>query len=167
MQIRILNSLDALEYRDIRLDALKKHPESFGSSYEEEKDLSINDFKDKLSSSMSFTFGVFTHQNKLIGIVTLQREHRIKLRHRANIVGMYVSPLSRKTGIGRKLIAACIEKATSLEEIEQVYLSVVTTNMTAKNLYLSFGFKSFSLEKRALKLNYTYIDEEHMVLFLK
>ncbi|MGK9181985.1 GNAT family N-acetyltransferase [Priestia filamentosa] len=58
----------------------------------------------------------------------------------------------RKTGIRRKLIATCIEKAKFLEEMEQVYLRVVTTNIAAKNLYLSLGLKSFSQEKRDLKL---------------
>ncbi|MCY8235503.1 GNAT family N-acetyltransferase [Priestia endophytica] len=167
MEIRNLNTLDAREYRKVRLESLKKHPESFGSSYEEEKDLSIKYFKDKLSSPESFTFGAFDKHNELIGIVTLKKEYLIKLRHRANITAMYVSPLSRKTGIGRKLIATCIEKAKTLKEIEQIYLTVVTTNIAAKNLYSTLGFKSFSIEKRALKLNNTYIDEEHMVLYIK
>ncbi|KRD87925.1 acetyltransferase [Bacillus sp. Root147] len=167
MEIRILNSLYAQEYRNIRLESLKKHPESFGSSYEEEKDLSIDTFKDKLSSPNSFIFGAFHDNNELIGIVTLKKEGLIKLRHRANIVAMYVSPVSRNLGIGKKLILACIEKAKALENIEQIYLTVVTTNVAAKNLYLSLGFKSFSEEKRALKLNNTYVDEEHMVLFIK
>ncbi|WP_411225543.1 GNAT family N-acetyltransferase [Priestia filamentosa] len=82
----------------------------------------------------------------------LKRELRLKLRHRANIVAMYVFPFMRKTSIRRKLIATCIEKAKFLEEMEQVYLRVVTTNIAAKNLYLSLGLKSFSQEKRDLKL---------------
>lgn len=69
--------------------------------------------------------------------------------------------------IGRKLISRCIEQAKLLELIEQIYLTVVSTNTSAKNLYLSLGFKSFSKEVRALKVNDTYIDEEHMVLFIK
>ncbi|WP_328246778.1 GNAT family N-acetyltransferase [Priestia megaterium] len=166
LEIRILNSLDASEYRQIRLESLKRNPESFGSSYEEEKNLSIDNFKDKLSSLDSFTFGAF-HDNELVGIVTLKQERLIKLRHRANIVAMYVSPHKRNLGIGRKLISRCIEQAKLLEHIEQIYLTVVSTNTSAKNLYLSLGFKSFSEEVRALKVNDTYIDEEHMVLFIK
>ncbi|MGG0494872.1 GNAT family N-acetyltransferase [Priestia megaterium] len=167
LEIRILNSLDASEYRHIRLESLKRNPESFGSSYEEEKNLSIENFKDKLSSLDSFTFGAFHDNNELVGIVTFKKERLIKLRHRANIVAMYVSPFKRNLGIGRKLILRCIEQAKSLEHIEQIYLTVVTTNTNAKNLYLSLGFKSFSEEVRALKVDNTYIDEEHMVLFIK
>jgi ribosomal protein S18 acetylase RimI-like enzyme len=80
---------------------------------------------------------------------------------------MYVSPLKRNLGIGRKLKSRCIEQAKSLEHIEQIYLTVVSTNTSVKNLYLSLGFKSFSKEIKALKTDNTYIDEEHMVLFIK
>ena len=46
MEIRILNSLeDAEKYRGIRLESLKNIPEAFASSYEEERDFSIEEFK--------------------------------------------------------------------------------------------------------------------------
>ena len=48
MEIRILSSLeDAEKYRSIRLESLQNSPESFASSYEEEKDLSIEEIKNK------------------------------------------------------------------------------------------------------------------------
>lgn len=34
-----------------------------------------------------------------------------------------------------------------------------------RHLYLSLGFEVFGLGRRALKVNGTYYDEEHMVLF--
>lgn len=59
-----------------------------------------------------------------------------------------------------------IKKANSLSGIEQIYLSVVTTNEPAKKLYVSLGFEFFGRGKRALKFDHTYYDEDHMVLFL-
>ncbi|WP_240510186.1 GNAT family N-acetyltransferase [Virgibacillus profundi] len=59
-----------------------------------------------------------------------------------------------------------IQKAGDLGVIEQIYLTVVTTNASAKRLCSSFGFKVFGTEKNALKYNDTYFDEYHMVLFL-
>ncbi|GKU81501.1 hypothetical protein NCCP28_08970 [Niallia sp. NCCP-28] len=41
MEIRILHTEDASVYQDIRLEALKNHPEAFGSSYEEEVHFSV------------------------------------------------------------------------------------------------------------------------------
>ncbi|WP_419182628.1 GNAT family N-acetyltransferase [Priestia filamentosa] len=80
-------------------------------------------------------------------MITLKRELRLQLRHRTNIVAMYVSPFRRKAGILRKLIATCVKKAKSLEEIEQVYLSGVTANIAAKNLYFIIRVSAFFLEK--------------------
>ncbi|MFL0497854.1 GNAT family N-acetyltransferase [Priestia megaterium] len=164
MKIRLLNELDVQQYRYIRLESLKKHPESFGSSYEEEKDFSIRRYNDQIISS--YVFGAFKN-SELIGILTLKKEHLVKLRHRANITTMYVSPINRNQGVGKKLLTTCIEKIKILEDVEQIYLTVASTNHAAKNLYLSLGFKTFCKEKRALKINDIYIDEEHMVLFSK
>ena len=79
---------------------------------------------------------------------------------------MYVSPEKRGSGIGKALVVEAINKANDLEGVEQVYLTVVTTNQPAKKLYSSMGFKVFGTEKRALKLDDTYFDEDHMVLFI-
>jgi RimJ/RimL family protein N-acetyltransferase len=42
----------------------------------------------------------------------------------------------------------------------------VTTNDPAKRLYSSLGFKVFGKDKRAIKLDNAYFDEDLMVLFL-
>jgi len=59
-----------------------------------------------------------------------------------------------------------INKAKELEGIEQLNLTVVTTNTSAKRLYASLGFEVFGTEKRALKVGQRYVDEDYMVLFL-
>lgn len=166
MKIRRLGAQDARNYLTIRLKALKNNPEAFGSSYEEEKARPVEMYANRLSSEESITYGAFLH-NQLVGTVTLVREKYVKFRHRANIVGMYVDPENRGSGIGRLLLIEAIKQAQAIEEIEQLNLSVVTTNEPAKNLYTSLGFKVFGTEKRALKLDeLTYLDEHHMVLFL-
>ena len=66
MEIRILHSLeDAEKYRSIRLESLHSSPESFASSYEEEKDFSIEQFKNQFQSEDSFTYGAFDKGNWL------------------------------------------------------------------------------------------------------
>lgn len=101
-----------------------------------------------------------------MGVISLIKERLYKLRHRANIVAMYVSLEKRGLGIGKALLEAAIKKASDLEGVEQVYLTVVTTNQPAKKLYSSLGFNVFGTEERALKFDNTYLDEDHMVLFL-
>ncbi|WP_331435161.1 GNAT family N-acetyltransferase [Bacillus sp. SA1-12] len=119
----------------------------------------------RFHSQESFTFGAFENE-KLFGVVTLVKEKKSKLIHRANIFAMYVSPEKRGIGVGKYLILKAIKKAKENEEIEQIYLTVVSTNSRAKRLYSSLGFKVFGKDKKALKLEQTYFDEELMVLFL-
>jgi ribosomal protein S18 acetylase RimI-like enzyme len=165
MKIRLLNPLDAENYLDLRLEALQNNPVAFASSYEEEKDQSVEKYKISFQSQDSFTFGAFENE-KLIGVVTLVKEKKLKLKHRANIFAMYVSPEKRGIGAGKCLMLEAIKKAKELDEIEQIYLTVVTTNDPAKSLYSSLGFKVFGKDKRAIKLDNTYFDEDLMVLLL-
>jgi len=166
VKIRRLGELDAEKYLEIRLKALRNNPEAFGSSYEEEKDRPVEVYSQRLASDASFTYGAIL-DNQLVGTVTLVKETYRKFKHRANIVGMYVDPSNRGFGVGKLLLIEAIKQAKSIGVIEQLNLSVVTTNEPAKKLYTSLGFEIFGTEKRALKLDEgTYLDEHHMVLFL-
>ncbi|MDX8291862.1 GNAT family N-acetyltransferase [Metabacillus indicus] len=165
MNIRILNGHDSAAYRSIRLEGLKTTPEAFGSSYEEELLYPIDLFKARLDAEHTFTFGSFDG-DALTGIVTLVPETKAKLKHKASIFAMYVSPPYRGKGIGRQLMSAAIARAGQLEDTEQLQLSVVSSNQSARHLYASLGFSIYGYEKRALKANGTYFDQEHMVLFL-
>jgi ribosomal protein S18 acetylase RimI-like enzyme len=165
MEIRLLSKKDAAVYKDLRLMALQEHPEAFSSSYEEEVTYSVATVGERLSQENSFTFGAFVDE-KLVGVATLLPETKNKLKHRANVVAVYVSASYRKAGIGKKLIEAAINKSRSIGEIEQLYLTVSSKNIPAKNLYQSLGFNTFGIDKRALRVKETYYDEELMVLYL-
>ncbi|MEK5174140.1 GNAT family N-acetyltransferase [Heyndrickxia sp. FSL W8-0496] len=165
MEIRHLNGTDAIRYRTLRLQALQMSPEAFGSSYEEEKDAPLEQYISKLESDVAFTFGAFDNQ-ELIGTVTFVKETKRKLKHRGSIFALFVKPDKRKLGVANALLKEVLNKANELRVIEQIYLSVVASNIAAKNLYSKFGFRTFALEKHALKMENQYFDEEHMVLFL-
>lgn len=165
MTIRRLNPLDAEAYLGKRLEGLKNTPEAFGSSYEEEKDHPVEKYKRKFQSNNSFTLGAF-EDTQLVGVVTLVKEKLLKHQHKATIIAMYVSPEKRGLGIGKSLMVEVINVANDMEGVEQIYLTVVTTNEPARNLYASLGFHVFGTEKRALKVDDTYFNQEHMVLFL-
>ncbi|WP_419880768.1 N-acetyltransferase family protein [Peribacillus sp. B-H-3] len=165
MNIRLLNQSDAEEYKKIRLEALKDSPEAFSSSYEEEKSNSIEHYQNRIESYEAMIFGAYEN-GELTGIVSLVKESKIKLRHRANIYGMYVSKEKRKKGLGRELMKKTISKAKELKDIEQIHLSVTKKNEPAKRLYESLGFEVFGIDKNALKIGEAYFDEDHMVLFL-
>ncbi|MDE2117655.1 MAG: GNAT family N-acetyltransferase, partial [Betaproteobacteria bacterium] len=92
MNIRRLAPSDADAFHALRLAALQNEPSAFGSSYEEEKDFPRITVESRLVENTDRgVFGAF-EGDKLIGLVALGRESRIKLAHKAMIWGMYVSP---------------------------------------------------------------------------
>jgi ribosomal protein S18 acetylase RimI-like enzyme len=164
MEIRQVLAKDADKYQEIRLEALQTNPEAFASSYEEEEMYSLERFRSRLQDDHSYTFGAY-EQDKLVGVVSLVVEQKNKIKHRANIYAMYVKPDRRGNGIAKNLMVEAIKMANQLEGIEQVYLSVVSSNEPAKRLYQSIGFKIYGLDKRAIKIDDGYFDEELMVLY--
>ncbi|QUG43355.1 GNAT family N-acetyltransferase [Psychrobacillus sp. INOP01] len=168
MEYRQLVAEDASAYWELRLEALQSSPEAFGTSYEEaiQRDNPIERVKDNLKIKGNYTFGAFD-QYKLIGMVTLLQESSLKMKHRANIFAMYVSPIGRGKGIGKALMELAIAQAKESREIEKINLSVVSSNEAAKNLYLQLGFKVFGTEEMALKVGDAYFEEQHMSLILK
>ncbi|MDQ0483767.1 GNAT family N-acetyltransferase [Guptibacillus hwajinpoensis] len=165
MEIRRLTADDAEAYYELRLEALKKNPEAYAASYEEaiQKDDPIEQTARNMKSG--FTFGAFEGKD-LVGVVTLVRGSGMKVRHKADLFAVYVTPEQRGKGVGRDLLSHVLEFARSLDGLLKLSVSVVTTNERAKALYKSFGFKTILIEEKALYVKGTFLDEEHMVQFL-
>ncbi|VEP13708.1 conserved hypothetical protein [Hyella patelloides LEGE 07179] len=167
MKIKKLIKHDAENYRNIRLEALDNNPDFFGTMYHEEAIMTIDTFREKIPvDKNNFILGCYKDKD-LIGIVAFHQESRMKLRHKAYIRSMYVQPKYRKKGIGKLLLNELIERAKAIKEIEILLLDVVTNNLPAKQLYLSFGFQIYGIEKMAYKLNHQYFDMESMSLQIK
>ena len=112
-----------------------------------------------------FVLGAYDYGN-LVGIARFVRETDQKVIHKGNIYGMYVAPEMRGRGVGRAILIDMIDRAKKMEGVEQIHLSVVSSNLSAKKLYESLGFKSYGVEPNALKDNGQYYDEDFMVLFI-
>ncbi|MEH7115935.1 GNAT family N-acetyltransferase [Neobacillus vireti] len=167
MEIRLLTPADAQSYWTLRLEALKNHPEAFLSSYEESvrRENAVEQTAENFTTKANYTFGAYD-QAQLVGVVTLLQEERKKIRHRANIFAMYVSPSKRGKGLGKALMTAAIQQAKAMKGIEKINLNVTATNQRAKQLYAKLGFQEFGLEKNALKVDDAYYDDLYMVLYL-
>lgn len=165
--IRLLTKEDAKKYWDLRLQALQVNPEAFITTYEEavSQENPLERVASNLSSNSSCTFGAFNEENQLIGVVTLLTEEKQAYKHKGHIVAMYVDAQNRRNGMARELIGKAIQTAKEMK-LEQLKLGVVSTNEPAKKLYESMGFKTYGIEKRAIKINGVYSDDEYMVLFL-
>ena len=156
MIIRKLTKEDFKDYQLIRLELLKKHPENFGSSFEEESQFPTKVWIERLSKQTVTTFGAFK-DNKIIGLCVIVKNPRLKLKHVASLHSMYVKPQYRKQNIATRLINQAIEKLTS-EGVEMLNLSVVTTNNQAIKLYKSLGFIQYGIEPKTIKYNDNYHD---------
>jgi RimJ/RimL family protein N-acetyltransferase len=152
---------DAILYRDIRLEALKAHPEAFGSSHETEAAQTLSWFSARLADSS--VLGAF-RDAELVGIVGLVIQQGPKKAHKGLIVGMYVRAHARGTGTGRRLMEAIVELAR--HRVELVQLTVVRENEAARRLYDAVGFCEYGVEWHSIKLDGRYHDEILMAMDL-
>lgn len=164
--VRRLTAPDAPSLRRLRLDALVETPESFGSSYEEEHTLTLEDIREWITPlDDGAMFGVFA-DDALAGMVGVGRQRKLKMRHKAHIWSMYVAPAQRGHGLGRLLMHAAIAHAQTMRGIRQVQLSVTANNVAAAALYASLGFMEYGTEREALCVNGQLYDETLMALAL-
>ena len=162
--VRRLTALDAPSLRRLRLDALVETPESFGSSYEEEHTLTLDDIQGWVTpQDDSAMFGVFMGDD-LVGIIGVGRQRKLKMRHKAHIWSVYVAPEQRGRGLGRLLLQAAIAHARTMRGIRQVQLSVTSNNTSAAALYAGLGFVEYGREREALCVNDQLYDETLMAL---
>ena len=162
MTIRRLTPADVSAYRRIRLRGLRECPAAFGSSYAEEVKRPRAAFAHRLAQTPArWTLGAF-EAGRLVGVLSLVRETRAKEKHKAAIYGMYVERPSRRTGIGRALVAHALATARQLRGLRQVRLAVVASNLAARRLYAAAGFTVYGREAAALFVAGRY----HAELFL-
>jgi RimJ/RimL family protein N-acetyltransferase len=166
MLIRTLTPDDAEAFRTIRLNALQNAPHAFSESYEEESVNPVQHFWYRLIDKKNIVFGGFD-DIQLGGIVCFNREEKRKLDHKGWIWGVYVEPGYRGTGLARQLMEAAIDYTRQQPGLELLYLGVGSTNQPARALYRACGFEVYGYEKRAIRIDNEYYDEELMVLDLR
>jgi ribosomal protein S18 acetylase RimI-like enzyme len=165
-QIRLLNETDAAELYRLRRESLLDSPLSFLASPEDDKASSVEAARGMLTRGpASAVFGAVADQ-RLVGMVGLNREARAKSRHKANIWGMYVDPQWRRQKLGEQLMRAAIDHARTLGGVSCVHLSVSDSATDAKRLYESLGFLAWGLEPQAIRWQDQAVNDYHMVLFL-
>jgi RimJ/RimL family protein N-acetyltransferase len=164
--VRRLRPEDAPALVALRREALAAHPLAFAASPEDDHALSPEFARVALADRDDQTvFGLFQGAD-LAGMAGLIRESRLKLRHKATIWGVYVTPRVRGTGQGRALVEAAIAHARRWPGVTQVQLTVSDTSLGARRLYEALGFRTWGREPRAFRWEGRFIDDHHMVLDL-
>ena len=161
---RALGAPDAEAYRVLRLTALATSPEAFGSSHEEEAELSLESFRARVvTTGRNVIFGAFA-DNRLVGMAGFAASERVKERHKGTLWGVFLMPEWRGRGLGDRLIARVIEHAN--EHVLVLQASVVATNQRARQAYVRFGFVPYGIERQALRIGGMFYDSEHLALNL-
>lgn len=149
------------DYKKIRIQALQDVPQAF-----------LDDIDHAESEPESFwverakkvTFAEI--DEKVVGIVGFYQEQKVKQKHIANVVGVYVLPEYRGMKIGYQLLAKVLEEIKKNEEIKVINLGVVDTQKAAMKLYKSFGFIEVGKIRYAVNVNGQYFDEYLMQMYL-
>lgn len=158
-----LDDLDA--YRALRLSALRSNPDAFGASEQEEALMSDAEMVRRVvPKEPELSLGAFAG-NRLVGMAAYVPNPRIKMRHKAMMVAVFVAAEMRGAHVGRALVEAIIAHARMQKVILQC--TVAAHNDAARMLYHVLGFEPYGLEKNALRVDGRFIDEELLAIDLR
>ena len=162
--VRPLGRADMAAFRDLRLRALREHPEAFGAAYEDEAGLPLEGFARWFPDLPGRSFGAFDG-GALVGMLGLMAPAGAKVRHKGGIKGVYVAPSHRGRGLAAALLGAAVAHARA-QGLALLQLSVEAGNLPARRVYEAAGFRTYGIEARSLRVGGAYFDEALMALDL-
>ena len=147
------------ECRDLRLQALQKDPIAFSSSYEEEKDLSEHEWRQRIKNAL---FAIIN--DTPVGMVVMIVESLSDNEDIASIYGLYVNSACRGKGIGNQLLTEAMISLKKLETLKKIKLSVNCEQKHAITLYEKLHFQVVGTLKKKILYQGNYYDELMMEL---
>jgi len=158
MHIALLHAAHAPAYRALMLEAYAQAADAFTSTAEERAEEPLSYWTKRIAdpTGLSAAFGAFSslpdpEGEELVGTVAIEFSAKPKTRHKALLIGMYVSPLARGRGAGRALLAAVLHHAEGRPGLLRVNLNVTEGNAPAVHLYESAGFEAYGVEPMAIR----------------
>ena len=146
-EIKQLEAANGAEYQTLFLEALRSAPAAFAADYDEESARSSGQIAERFRREV--IFGAFVG-GRLHGIATFLQQMPLKRRHVGMIWNMYVSEQQRGTGLAETLFKHVLETAS--RKVEQLELYVAVDNPRGRKFYRKFGFESYGVMPRALRV---------------
>lgn len=147
MTLRVLDGSDADRYNAFFTEGARAHPDTLRIAPE---DVAMAPFS-TAATEESATF-VAEADGVWLGVGTVERERgRMKRRHVAWIVRMYVAAHAAGQGVGRAILRQALARAASMPRVSKVNLTVAAHNASALHLYESEGFREFAREEDAFR----------------
>ncbi|MFT5286907.1 MAG: RimJ/RimL family protein N-acetyltransferase [Planctomycetota bacterium] len=167
MHIEFLNAKDVNRYRSLMLQAYEQAPDAFKSSVEERAAEPDSWWKKRIGEpgGNGVAFGAFV-EKELVGTVALQFSSKPKIKHRVQLIGMFVLPSSQGAGIGRALLEAAVQHARERDGTRSIVLTVTEGNAPAIYLYEACGFVAFGSEPMAIRTSNGFKAKVHMCKIL-
>lgn len=135
MEVRMTEATDWLLLKQVRLAALSNTPTAFGVSYETAAKYTDEQWQERASAKAGPEFWLAFINGKPVGMIG----GGISQTHRYNLIGMWVEPRVRGSGIASGLVE--VVKYRALQRGHgRVFLDVSPDNERAANFYLKHGF---------------------------
>lgn len=149
--LRPLTPADAPAYSAARLAALQRDPLAFITTAAEFAARSPEDVAAQLEARPgAVSLGAFL-EGALVGLLSVARETRPTLAHRAGVYGVSVASAARGQGCGDALLRAGIAHARGWEGVASLHLGVTETQHAARRLYERCGFQVWGTQPDAVR----------------
>lgn len=157
-----LKPSDAERYAAVRGEMLRDRPHAFAASPEDEGALDPEFYRRMLASPEKEIFAALDENGDIVGTCGFVRMHWAKLRHRAEIWGVYVAPSARRRGLAARLLAEAEAHARSLGGVEVLELSVSAGKPNARSVYERAGFVAWGTKPDDARVDGTSYDEVYL-----
>jgi ribosomal protein S18 acetylase RimI-like enzyme len=163
--IRPARAEDLAAYRELRLEALRAHPDAFGSDHDEQAAEPESAWAQRIARSVEGRTGrlllVEAAGGELAGMAAVYLDGGVKTRHVADLVSVYVRPGFRGRRLGDALIGEALAWCATAG-VRIVRLGVGTGNARAIRCYRRCGFQVCGVQPEAIRLGAVYFDEFQM-----
>ncbi len=157
MDIRKIQMQDAKNYLDMLLNLDKETKYMLFEPDERPTDVNITKGIIDRSINGDNLILVATHENSIVGFISIQRGDQRRIRHTAYIV-VGIRESFRGKGIGSSLFDK-LDSWTRDNNIKRLELSVICSNAVAKHLYEKNGFMIEGIKKNSMIIDGEYVDE--------
>ncbi|SDE11349.1 L-amino acid N-acyltransferase YncA [Paracoccus isoporae] len=127
----------AAEFRAIRLDALRRAPEAFGSSFSDWEERPLEDFAARLAGCEMWAAG--PAPGSPLAVASWENGISPAEPDLGWVMSVYVAPQARGQGLGDAIFARMIGNATAAG-MTRMGLHVGQNNLAAQRLYARAGF---------------------------
>jgi ribosomal protein S18 acetylase RimI-like enzyme len=166
--IRMVVPEDAALLREMRVEALKMHPEAFAADVDMAAAEDAGGWAGRIAQyaeKVSAVICIAETNVQLIGMLGISRGHWPKTRHSGTLWGVYVKSEWRGYHIGEELVNSCIEWAKE-NGVSVVILGVNISNIPAIHCYHRCGFATCGVEPKVIYYADAYYDELLMVMLI-